>query len=207
MHLETEELLALRDGEAAPEAAAHVRGCARCAAELEHLRSVAEGLARLPVEPPPADRWRELEARIATDGLRRRRRRAGRAAMAAILVVCAGVTALFLASRVSAPLPGTTTTAPVDDGLEELIAASQELESMLQQSTGDRVMSSQEAARIVVLEDGIAFIDARLASADRRMARPEAVQLWLDRVELLDALVQVRGSINRPPAVQRVSFQ
>jgi hypothetical protein len=124
-----------------------------------------------------------------------------------MLLICAGVTTLFLASRADSQRPGIAKAAAADDGLEELIAASQELESVLQRSASDRVLSSQEAARIVLLEDGIALIDAHLASADQHVPRPEVAELWLDRVELLGALVQARGSTNHPPAVQRVSFQ
>ena len=75
------------------------------------------------------------------------------AAAAAIAAIFVAVAALFL---VSGDRAGKGTIA-AGDGLEELIAASQQLESVLQgNELEERVLSSRDAARIVLLEDYIA---------------------------------------------------
>jgi len=206
MHLESEELLALRDGEARPEVAAHVAGCPACAAELEHLRAVARELAGLPVAGPPADRWATIAAAVEAERRGRRRLRTGLAAAAAVAVVGVAIAALVLAPRPGTRAAGAGDAAVSD--LEQLIGASHQLESVLQGSELEgRVLSSRDAAWIVDLEDRIALVDARLAGPEPGLSREQAVALWLDRVELLDALVEAHGATANSPAFQRVSYQ
>ena len=56
MHVELEELLALRDGEGDAAVAAHVADCELCAAELDRLRALTAELRALPAERPEHDR-------------------------------------------------------------------------------------------------------------------------------------------------------
>ena len=67
--------------------------------------------------------------------------------------------------------------------------------STLQQVGGDdRVMSGREAALAAALEDRIAVIDALLENRDSgsRGRDVQLVQLWQQRVQLMQQLVNVR---------------
>ena len=71
------------------------------------------------------------------------------------------------------------------------------LESTLQQVGGDdRVMSGREAALAAALEDRIAVIDALLENQDAstRDQAAQLVQLWQQRVQLMQQLVNVRAT-------------
>src|SRR5207247_651076 len=76
----------------------------------------------------------------------------------------------------------------------QLVAAQQRsatLESTLQQVDGDgRVMTGREAALASALEDRIAVIDGQLA--ERRAKEMAALNLWRQRADLMQQLVQVR---------------
>jgi len=64
-HLEVEDLLALRDGDAPSAAAsAHLDGCARCRAELARLTALREGLRALPPVPPGPEQWARVVAAV-----------------------------------------------------------------------------------------------------------------------------------------------
>jgi hypothetical protein len=54
------------------------------------------------------------------------------------------------------------------------------------------VVSGQEAALAAQLEDRIALVDGKLTRIDRRGRDAELVDLWKQRVNLMQQLVQVR---------------
>jgi hypothetical protein len=188
MHLSFEQLLAVRDGEATTEAAAHAASCPECTAEIAHLRAMQRALAELPEDRPAQDLWPALRTALAS---RRQHRR----------WVLAGWTAAGLAAAFTLAIG-------VRGGLEamheaktarqtrELVDTSQRLEHQLRTSdTGGRVVSGRVAGTIVQLEDRIALIDAQLSSAGAdRYASQDVVGLWQERVRLLDALVSVQAS-------------
>jgi hypothetical protein len=102
--------------------------------------------------------------------------------------------------------PGTASTGEAALEIGNLMSASRELEGVLQNpALKSRVLTPREAAHIVVLEDGIAVIDARLAEPWPDLPSDQAMALWSDRVGLLDELLQVRGG--SPPAahIQRAN--
>ncbi len=188
MHLSLEELLAVRDGEAAAEAEAHVAACPACSAEVERLRAVRASLSALPAQAPPRDLWPTVRARAAARRQRRGWIRFGWAAasLAAAFTLAIGVRG---ALEVLAE-------ARLARQAQTLVAESQRLEQALRASERDgRVMNGRTAGTVVQLEDRIAMIDAELSRArpDRYPSR-EIVGLWQRRVQLLDALVGVETS-------------
>ncbi|HSR41573.1 MAG TPA: hypothetical protein VLL48_05370, partial [Longimicrobiales bacterium] len=68
-HLTNEDLARLVDEAPTPEERRHLAACRRCVAELDGLREQTEALSALPDLRLPADEWRELERRLAREGL------------------------------------------------------------------------------------------------------------------------------------------
>jgi hypothetical protein len=185
MHANLSELLELRDGVSLPETAAHVADCEVCAAELERLRELRDALRALPEAPPGQDLWPAVLAGARAEASRKRWLRVGWAAalLAAVITVVAGVR-------------GTVETIREARAAREahaLMAESEQLEVQLRRfQTRDRVMSGLEANMVAELEDRLAVVDARLATASRRETPDEqTINLWGERVRLLDALVDV----------------
>lgn len=189
MHPTTEDLLALRDGEGAPEHRRHLLQCPECARRLEAMDELRARLRGLPALEPPAGGWQRILAG------QRRQRRARRALVwataAAALLVMAMTAGLVL--RPGAITPSRLAAARPDD-IADLMNASRELETVLRSpSLRSPVLRPAEAARIVALEDQLALIDTQLVTAGDGLPRSRALALWSDRVELLDELVRARG--------------
>jgi len=179
-HCTMDDLLALRAAEGSVWARRHLEGCAECRAELEGLYQRVAQLKALPSRSPARDRWPEIRARVVAARQRRARRWAGWSMAAAAAL--AGVLVLH---------PFTPPTARADE-LARARATSAELESQLRSSAADgRVVSGRDAALIAQLEDQIAAIDGALAS-ERASAVDAQLQLWQQRVNLMNQLVQVR---------------
>ena len=177
MHCTIEELLALRATEGSVWARQHVEACAACRAELESLYQRVAQLKALPALRAPRDRWPVVRAALLAG--RERRRRVWSVGSLAAAAALAGVLLLH----------------PWGTDLEaQLVAAQQRsatLESTLQQVDGDgRVMTGREAALASALEDRIAVIDGQLA--ERRAKEMAALNLWRQRADLMQQLVQVR---------------
>jgi anti-sigma factor RsiW len=190
MHPDTGELVALRDGEAPPEVAEHVRGCPACAAELERLDAVRRALAGLPEERPARDVWLAVHAAALQARQTRRLARAGWAAAALAAVFTAAVTVRGVVETIDESRAARATNA--------LVAQSQQLEAALQAyQARDRVMTGWEASAVSQLEDRLATLDSRL-TRDVESSR-DSLPLWQERVELLQALVEARaGRDDRP---------
>ena len=189
MHLTTENLLALRDGEGAPEHRRHLLQCPECARRLESMGELRSELRGLPALEPPVGAWERILA------VQRRQQRARRvlvwAAASAALLVMAVTAGLVL--RPEATTPSRFPDARFND-IADLMNASRELEMVLRSpSLRSPVLRPAEAARIVALEDQLALIDTQLVTAGDGLPRSSALALWSDRVELLDELVRARG--------------
>jgi hypothetical protein len=188
MHVSLEALLALRDGAAEAGVAEHVEACPQCAAELERLRAIGESLRALSPLAPSSDLWPAVHGAIRNERSQRRLARAGwvAAGMAAAVSLLVGVRGGIEAVQEMRAAREVRT----------LVAESQRLEKALRESGGEsRVMSGRIAGTIVGLEDRIALIDARLAPGDNQtLASHEALELWHERVRLLDALVAVQST-------------
>ena len=182
-HCTMEELLAVRDGEGTSVAHRHVDQCPSCRAEVDRLHQVAAALKALPAVRPPRDRWPEVRAAVA--GTRRRRRWVmagwGSLAAAAALAAIVGVRAVTIRQ--------TARTA----NLDSLVVESQKLEEALRAyDPTSRVLSGRAANTIAQLEDRIALVDAQLNEAQHNGAgRADLVNLWQQRVQLMNQLVNV----------------
>ena len=178
MHCTMDDLVALRDGEGSVWARQHVNHCATCQAELDALFQRIAQLKALPALRPPRDRWSQVRDEIV--GARHRRRRAWGGWSLAAAAAVAGVVVLGPWGQ------GSTLHAELTQAKQQ----SASLESTLQQVEPEgRVMSGREAALAAQLEDEIAALDAQLITPRQEA---QEVNLWRQRVDLMQRLVQVR---------------
>lgn len=187
-HPSPEELLALRDGEATPEAAAHLDDCPRCRAAIAELDILRERLRALPLAEPPADGWTSLQAGLARQRHSRLLARCGWAAAAAMVFF---TMAVAVRGGIEA-----WEEAKLNRETKALVAESQRLESILRSAdTSGRVTSARTALAIADLEERIEVVDARLAAAQReRRSTRDVLNLWQQRVSLLDNLASAQTS-------------
>ena len=204
MHRTTDELLALRDGDAPPEVERHVDGCPSCAAELDELRELQDELRALPELEPENDCWPRVREAIEDRRLVWRRRAL---AAAAILIVGLSLVVSGVLFRDQSGDPPSARAIETDAVIDRLMTASRQLEVVLKNpALRSRVLTPREAAQIVVLEDDIAVIDVRLADRGPELPPDQAMALWTDRVGLLDELLQARGGSPPAKGVQRARF-
>lgn len=180
MHCTMDDLVALRDGEGSVWAKRHLEECAGCRAELEALYQRIAQLKALGPLRPPRDRWPLVREAVVARRTRRRRLWAGYGLAAAAAV--AGVMVL-------GPLTGNR---GIAEQLAQAKQASAQLESTLRQYDPDgRVMSGREAELTARLEDQIAALDGQLAQLGGASESTQLVDLWRQRVDLMQQLVQV----------------
>jgi hypothetical protein len=188
-HLSMEQLVALREPGVEPGAQAartHLEDCGACQTEFDRLHQRIARLKALPSLRPTRDRWPEVRARLERERRARRLRWAGLASLAAAasIALVAGVRS---AHR---PLPAGV---PVE--LSEAMARSQALEAAINQYHPEsRVLDGRTARIAQELEDRIAAVDRELQMtdlADPGRRQSQELQLWRERVGLLDALVDV----------------
>jgi hypothetical protein len=197
MHARLDELLNLRDG--APVDArvrAHVDECAECAAELARAESVQQGLRALaPVPDAATGGWAEVQSRLAAARAKRPlpARIAPYAAAASVVAL-----ALFAALRwTDAPAPAETRPAPLivldTESLDQLRSRSQELEALLA-ALPERPAVARAGTSVPIesLEAQVQWLDHQLTLAGAAGQASEAEQLWRDRVEAMNSLVQLR---------------
>ena len=188
-HLSMEALLSLREAGVEPgEAAAreHLDRCAGCRAELERLHQRVARLKALPPLRPARDRWPHVAERVRADRRQRRVRAGG-------LIGLAAAASIALAVAIGGP-----DSPAADLGEQEILqqmARSQALESALSEyHPEDRVLDGRTAGIAQELEDRIARVDRQLEMAElqqRRTQDQQLLELWRERVGLLDALVDV----------------
>jgi hypothetical protein len=188
-HLSIETLVALRDPGTEPgEAAAreHLDACPLCRAELERLHQRVARLKALPALRPSRERWPAVLSQVRAERRRRRLRSGGLAGLAAAASVA-------LALGVSSLRPTQPGLDPAE--IQQAMARSQVLESALDRiDPRSRVLDGQTAGIAQELEDRIARVDRELEMAElmEQQARDaQLLQLWRERVGLLDALVDV----------------
>ena len=179
-HCTMDDLLALKANEGSVWARKHVESCAACRNELEALYQRIAQLKALPSRAPARDRWPEIRASVVA--VRHRRNRRWVAWSMAAAAALAGV----MVFRPFAP-----PSASAED-LAQARAASAQLENQLRSpEVVGRVVSGRDAALIAQIEDQIAAIDGQLAGR-RSDAVDAQLQLWQQRVDLMNQLVQVR---------------
>ena len=190
-HLTMEQLLALREPGLEPGTAArleHMEQCDSCRLERDRLEQRAARLRALPTLRPARDQWPRVAARVNTARRQRRVRwmTAGAMALAATLA---------LALLVKRPVPATAVTSSAHE-LSSLQQRSRALEAAIGAYAPDtRVLDGRTSRVASDLEDRIADVDRRLErtelAAPPGMGGPDLMQLWQERVGLLDALVDV----------------
>lgn len=199
MHPRPDELLSLRDGEPVDaETAVHVRACAVCRAEIARLVAVRDRLRSLPAAAGPGrDSWPTVCERIAA----RRAAPRGIGRTVGLLATAASVSALALyavlwnAGRPGLDRPPEAVSAvPAESpALAELQARSQALETLLA-ALPERpaVARAGTTVPIDVLEAQVQWLDHQLSDPDGDVDASRARELWRDRVEVMDSLVQLR---------------
>ena len=188
-HLSMEVLLALREPGTEPGTAAaqeHLSQCSQCQTELDRLHQRVARLKALPTLRPSRDRWPETAARFRAERLRRRNRQIGLAGLAAAASV---VLALTLNShKAVVPELGSSQ-------ISQIMERSQALENALSDYNPEgRVLDGRTAQMAQELEDRIARVDRQLEMTELSPEQPQderLLQLWRERVGLLDALVDV----------------
>ncbi len=187
-HCTMEQLLAVRNGEETASCRAHIDACEVCRRELDLVYQRAAGLRALPALRAPRDRWGIVRAQMQLERRRRlwRWTRRGAVAVAASLALVFGGRSLLEQQQEVARA----------DDLSALLDASGRLEDALRRfDPTSRVLSSTSAAAVADIEDRIAVIDAQLAELNTGNAgQQELVELWRERVGLMDALVGVHLS-------------
>lgn len=184
MHCTVEDLLALRASEGSVWARRHLEMCDLCRAELDALYQRVAQLKAMPALRPARDRWPTIRETLRAARAQRRRAVAGWSSLAA-----AAALATLLVAR---PFAG----AGVDVAqLTNFKTRSVALESALSRGElENRVMSGWEAALAAELEDRIAVIDGQLVERGAPAPAPaaEVVNLWRQRVDLMERLYTVR---------------
>jgi len=191
-HLTIDQLLALRDPGVEPgdlAARAHLDACALCRDEFDRLHQRIARLRALPTLQPSRDRWPLVQARLAAErrALKLQRvRRIGFAALAAAASIALAVSV----GGIKGPKAATAST-EISQAMERSRALEEAIDYY---NPGARVLDGRTARVAQEIEDRIAALDQELELLD---ARPDAslearqLQLWRERVGLLDALVDV----------------
>lgn len=166
-------------------------------AHLDELLNLRARLRALPSVPDPdRDAWPEIQARIV-----RSERSAQRRARAAGVATAASVAALGLFATIrllEPPAAPVTSASPVAapataDALAELRSRSQMLEAVLAELPArPAVKRAATSVPIDSLEARVQWLDHEILVADAQASAPEAEQLWRDRVEVMNSLVQLR---------------
>ncbi len=190
IHLTMEQLLELREPGVEPGTAGqreHLEQCEACRRELDRLDQRAARLRALPTLRPGRDQWPRVAARL--NSVRRQRRIRWMAAGAMALAAT-----LALALLVKRPVPAAATATQQE--LTSLQQRSRALEAAIGAYDPDaRVLDGRTSRVAADLEDRIADVDRRLERTELAgppgMSGPDVMQLWQERVGLLDALVDV----------------
>jgi hypothetical protein len=181
MHCTIEDLVAVQGGEGSVWARRHLEECADCRAERERLYQRVAQLKALPARRPSRDRWPAIR-----DTVRAERRRVRQRWLRGGLALAAALGGLMIVR----PMLENPTHA---EDLASVKQQSAQLETALQDYDSDsRVMSGREADMTAQLEDQIASLDGQLARlGDSARTDAQLVDLWKQRVDLMQQLVQV----------------
>jgi hypothetical protein len=195
-HLTMEQLLALREPGLEPGVQGwkdHAAACELCRAELDRLDQRVARLRALPTLRPGRNRFSEIQAQSRQSRLRRR-----------LIVLSLGGLALAASIALAVVLvpqlgsPSNASQLAEQRELDDIIARSQQLESVIEDYDSDRRMTDGRTAVVAAsLEDRLARVDRQLQLVnlmDQRMRPQEALRLWRERVGLLDALMDVHAT-------------
>jgi hypothetical protein len=163
-HLSMDQLVALREPGVEPgdrAAREHLDGCPVCRDELERLHQRVARLKALPALRPARDRWPAVQAQLAADSV----------------------------GGVDGPEPAVAST-EISQAMERSRALEEAIEFY---NPGARVLDGRTARVAQEIEDRIAALDHELELLDASPSSGEIrqLELWRERVGLLDALVDV----------------
>ena len=189
-HLTMEQLNALREPGVEPGTVAareHLAACAACRTELDRLHQRVARLRALPPLRPARDRWPLVAAAVS----RTRRVRRTRWIGAGSLAVAASVALVLVAGDMFRSTPATA-----EQQIDQAMRESSVLEGEFHRIHPDRRASDLTTAQVASeLEDRIATLDQQLQLMQLEPARrtddARTLELWRQRVGLLDALVDV----------------
>jgi len=191
-HLTIEQLVALREPGVEPgdqAARAHLDACPACRDELERLHQRVARLKALPTLRPARDRWPPVQARLAAERRAFRLQRGRRIGFAG-LAAAASIALAVSVGGVNGPRP-VAATSEISRAMERSRALEEAIDFY---NPGARVLDGRTARVAQEIEDRIAALDQELELLD---VTPEGSQqgrqleLWRERVGLLDALVDV----------------
>jgi hypothetical protein len=192
-HLSMEQLLAVREPGLEPGVQAHrahVESCPACAGELDRLDQRIARMKAVPTLRPARDGFAALRERAQAERQMARFRRARRATFGGLAAAAAVTVAVFgwRSSKHDRQLVQVSE-------LRTVIDRSRELENAISHYDQDRqVVDGRTASITTSLEDRLARLDRQIEVVDLMdpTARPQAeLRLWRERVELLNALMDV----------------
>ncbi len=159
-----------------------------------HELSVAEALARLPLETPDRSAWPLLERRIIAAAPAHPRPRWPFAIAAAAVLAVAALMPRLMTPPPTAPAPAPlATTAPATaDELDALMRESAQLENFISAVSADEMASASAAALGLEYEDRLRRLDVALSAPTLDL--PTRTQLWQQRVSLLREYAGVQGT-------------
>lgn len=202
-HLTMEQLLAVREPGLEPGVQGwrdHTAACDLCRAELERLDQRVARLRALPGLQPSRNRFAEIQTRARAE---RRRKRAVAVALGGLALAASVVLAVALVPRLTPAAPSLAEQVVEQQELDDIIARSRSLEGAIQAYNPDqRVTDGRTAVAAASLEERLARVDGQLqlvGMMDRTVRQQAALQLWRERVSLLNALVDVH--VTRAKAV------
>jgi hypothetical protein len=190
-HLSMEQLLQLQGPATDPgigDARAHLASCPSCQAELDRLHQRVARLKALPALRPARDAWPAIHGRISAERHQRQTRWMG---VAGLALAASVILAVILTDVSHVDDLAASTSVAIDSAK----AQSRELEhAILQFDPESRVIDGRTARVAADLEDQIAELDRELQqmqSIENIAREHEVLQLWRQRVGLLDALVDI----------------
>lgn len=190
-HPTLEQLVLLQDPDCEPGAAgvrAHVAHCEECQQEVRRLDQRVARLRALPTLRPGRDGWPRVRSRHVAS------RRARQARWLGAGSVGLAATVLFVLAVPSSVSPAVDNRA-TESAIREAREQSSVLEATIRNyNPAARVIDGHTARVALSIEDRIATLDEQLlrqASMPSGPEAPETLDLWRERVGLLDALVDV----------------
>jgi hypothetical protein len=145
----------------------------------------------LPALRPARDRWPETHARVRAERRGRRARLIGLSGLAA----AASIAIMLATGRPDSPRTAASLRRASSEELQRVMVRSQALETALSELQPDNgVIDGRTAQMAQELEDRIARVDRALEATELARQQPDdqdVLDLWRERVGLLDALVDV----------------
>ncbi len=191
-HLTIDQLVALREPGLEPgdqAARAHLDACDACRGELDRLHQRVARLKALPTLRPARDRWPAVQLQLAAERQASRLQRTRRIAFAS-LAAAASIALAVSVGGVNGPEPAAATTE-----ISRAMERSRVLEEAIDFYNPDaRVLDGRTARVAEEIEDRIASLDRELELLDvtpNAAGETRQLELWRERVGLLDALVDV----------------